>query len=73
MIATLRARSAEFRDLWENHEVRLCRQETTSLIHPAVGRVDFDCEVVFSHDRRQRMLVFTPRGGTDLRPLLDPS
>ncbi|MEV4276442.1 helix-turn-helix transcriptional regulator [Actinoplanes xinjiangensis] len=70
MIATLRSRSPEFRELWENHEVRLCRQETTSLVHPAVGRVDLDCEVVFSHDRRQRMLVFTPRGGTDLRPLL---
>ncbi|MDI6103031.1 helix-turn-helix transcriptional regulator [Actinoplanes sp. NEAU-A12] len=70
MIATLRARSSEFRRLWENHDVRLCRQETTSLLHPAVGRVDLDCEVVFSHDRRQRMLVFTARDGVDLRPLI---
>ena len=70
LIGALRARSAEFRRLWENHEVHLCRQETTSLLHPAVGRVDFDCEVVFSHDRRQRMLVFTARDGTDLRHLI---
>ncbi|MFF0377330.1 helix-turn-helix transcriptional regulator [Actinoplanes missouriensis] len=70
MIANLLAGSAEFRRLWDNHEVRLCRQETTSLLHPVAGRVDLDCEVVFSHDRRQRMLVFTPRGGRDLRHLL---
>ena len=70
MIADLLAGSAEFRRLWDNHEVRLCRQETTSLLHPVVGRVDLDCEVVFSHDRRQRMLVFTARNGTDLRPLV---
>ena len=70
LITTLRARSPEFRELWENHDVRLCRQETTSLLHPAVGRVDLDCEVVLSHDRRQRLLVFTARDGTDLRPLL---
>ncbi|HWS36088.1 MAG TPA: helix-turn-helix transcriptional regulator [Actinoplanes sp.] len=70
MIATLLARSAEFRRLWDNHDVRLCRQETTSLIHPTAGRLDFDCEVVFSHDRRQRMLVFTHRDSTDLRELL---
>ncbi|GAA2846086.1 DNA-binding protein [Actinoplanes cyaneus] len=70
LISALRAGSAEFRELWENHDVRLCRQETTSLTHPAVGRVDLDCEVVFSHDRRQRMLIFTPRDGKDLRPLI---
>ncbi|MEU8816220.1 helix-turn-helix transcriptional regulator [Actinoplanes sp. NPDC048796] len=69
MIATLLTESAEFRRLWDNHEVRLCRQETTSLLHPTAGRVDFDCEVVFSHDRRQRMLVFTARDGRDLRHL----
>jgi len=73
LISALRARSAEFRRLWENHEVRLCRQETTSLLHPTAGRVDFDCEVVFSHDRRQRLLVLTPRDGRDLRHVVgDP-
>jgi transcriptional regulator with XRE-family HTH domain len=70
LITTLMAGSAEFRSLWDNHEVRLCRQETTSLLHPTAGRVDFDCEVVFSHDRRQRMLVFTARDGKDLRGLV---
>ncbi|WP_433825948.1 helix-turn-helix transcriptional regulator [Actinoplanes sp. CA-015351] len=70
MIATLLAESAEFRELWDNHDVRLCRQETTSLLHPTAGRVDFDCEVVFSHGRRQRMLVFTARDGKDLRNLV---
>ncbi len=74
MIATLLAESAEFRGLWDNHEVRLCRQETTSLLHPRAGRVDLDCEVIFSHDRRQRMLVFTARS-KNLQNLvtLDPS
>ncbi|GAA3396294.1 helix-turn-helix transcriptional regulator [Cryptosporangium minutisporangium] len=70
LIEALREQSPEFRRLWENHEVRLCRQETTSLLHPTAGRLDFDCEVVLSHDRRQRMLVFTPRCGTDLRHLI---
>ena len=69
LITALRTHSPEFARLWENHDVRLCRQETTSLLHPAVGRVDLDCEVVFSLDRRQRILVFTPRNGVDLRRL----
>ncbi|GAA4949253.1 helix-turn-helix transcriptional regulator [Actinoplanes utahensis] len=70
MIATMLAGSAEFRRLWDDHQVRLCRQETTSLLHPTAGRVDFDCEVVFTHDRLQRMLVFTARDGKDLRGLV---
>ncbi|GLY05042.1 helix-turn-helix transcriptional regulator [Actinoplanes sp. NBRC 101535] len=70
MIATLLAESPEFRGLWDDHEVRLCRQETTSLLHPTAGRVDFDCEVIFSHDQRQRMLVFTARNDEDLRSLV---
>jgi transcriptional regulator with XRE-family HTH domain len=72
MIANLLAGSAEFRRLWDNHEVRLCRQETTSLLHPVAGRVDLDCEVVFSHDRRQRILVFTARDGIDLQRSVTP-
>ncbi len=73
LIAALRAGSEEFRSLWENHEVRICRRETTSLLHPAAGRLDFDCEVVFSHDRRQRLLIFTARDDAALRRLITAS
>ncbi|BCJ49959.1 DNA-binding protein [Actinoplanes sp. NBRC 14428] len=69
LIAALRAHSPEFRRLWEHHEVRICRQETTSLLHPAAGRLDFDCEVVFSDSGRQRLLIFTPRDDTTVRAM----
>ena len=65
-----RANSPEFARLWEKHEVHVCKHETTSLLHPSAGRLDFDCDVLFGDDRRQRLLVLHPRNDADLRKLV---
>jgi transcriptional regulator with XRE-family HTH domain len=70
MVRVLHASSPEFASLWEKHQVHVCKHETTSLLHPSAGRLDFDCDVLFGDDRRQRLLVLHPRNGADLRKLV---
>lgn len=62
--------SAEFAALWSRHEVHVCQQETTSVLHPVAGRIDLDCHVVFGESRRQKLLVLKPRHDIDLREIM---
>ncbi|MEU1304512.1 helix-turn-helix transcriptional regulator [Streptomyces shenzhenensis] len=62
--------SAEFAALWSRHEVHVCRQETTAVLHPVAGRIDLDCHVVFGASRRQKLLVLKPRHDIDLRAIV---
>ncbi|GAA2753684.1 helix-turn-helix transcriptional regulator [Amnibacterium kyonggiense] len=55
-------RSAEFRELWALHEVRRRFEDSKTLVHPEVGRVDVDCQALFTEDQAQTLLVLTPRG-----------
>lgn len=73
LVTALLAVSAEFTTLWSRHEVRACKQETTAVVLPAVGRIDLDCHVVFGENRRQKLLVLNPQHGTDLREIMGRS
>ncbi|WP_033344007.1 helix-turn-helix transcriptional regulator [Catenuloplanes japonicus] len=65
LVSALLGVSAEFATLWSRHEVHACRAETTAILHPGAGRVDFDCHVVFGEGRRQKLLVLRPRPGAE--------
>ncbi|MFJ5841328.1 helix-turn-helix transcriptional regulator [Streptomyces shenzhenensis] len=65
-MTALLAVSAEFAALWSRHEVHVCRQETTAVLHPVAGRIDLDCHVVFGASRRQKLLVLKPRHDIDI-------
>lgn len=72
IIDELLRRSAEFAELWERHEVLTARYDDRKvLVHPAVGRIAFDCQVLFSENRAQLLVVMTPRPGTDSRSKLE--
>jgi hypothetical protein len=73
LVGELLTVSAEFAALWSRHEVHACRQETTAVLVPAVGRVDLDCHVVFGESRRQKLLVLDARHGIDLREIVGHS
>lgn len=67
LAAVLRDRSPEFAELWSRHDVQACLRETTSVLHPAVGRLDFTSELIYDNTRQQKLLILTPRPGDDAK------
>ncbi|TKA06398.1 helix-turn-helix transcriptional regulator [Actinacidiphila oryziradicis] len=65
LVSALRAASREFDDLWERHDVAVRRSDRKRIVHPTVGIVCIDCEVLATARRDQRLLVFAPRPGSD--------
>ncbi|GGM36074.1 helix-turn-helix transcriptional regulator [Promicromonospora citrea] len=71
LVADLRARSPEFAELWEQHDVAVRRADRKRLVHPVLGLLDVNCLHLFSEDGRQRLLWFTPAVGTDTADKLE--
>ncbi|MEU8057828.1 helix-turn-helix transcriptional regulator [Microbispora bryophytorum] len=63
LVTRLRAASAEFATLWDRHEVAVRRSHPYRLMHPELGRIEFDCEVLATPAADQRLRVFTPPPG----------
>lgn len=57
--------SDEFRDLWDRHDVAVLRSSKKTILHPEVGRLDLDCEVLLAPSGEQSLILFTARPGTD--------
>ncbi|WP_024934110.1 helix-turn-helix transcriptional regulator [Actinomadura welshii] len=71
LVARLRAASTEFAALWDRHEVAVRRSHRYRLLHPELGAIEFDCEVLATPAADQRLLVFTPPpGGTEALDML---
>lgn len=60
LVRALTAESAEFRELWELHEVGTRFEDHKTLIHPQVGEIEVDCQALFTEDQGQTLLVLTP-------------
>jgi hypothetical protein len=65
LVAELRAASAEFARLWDEHEVAVRRASVKRFRHPLVGLMELDCEVLLSQDHRQHLIIHTARPGTE--------
>ncbi|WP_327314964.1 helix-turn-helix transcriptional regulator [Streptomyces sp. NBC_01235] len=65
LVAELRAGSEEFARLWAEHEVSLRHKATKRFLHPLVGLLELDCEVLLSHEHHQLLVIHTARPGTD--------
>ncbi|WP_153538077.1 helix-turn-helix transcriptional regulator [Actinomadura macrotermitis] len=71
LVTRLRAASPEFAALWDRHEVAVRRSHPYRLVHPELGLIEFDCEVLATPAADQRLLVFTPPpGGTEALDML---
>ena len=55
----LRKASPEFAGLWERHEVARRFEDHKILIHPELGPIEVDCQVLFTEDQSQALLVLT--------------
>jgi transcriptional regulator with XRE-family HTH domain len=59
LVQALRKASAEFAGLWERHEVAKRFADHKTLIHPELGPIEVDCQVLFTEDQSQALLVIT--------------
>ncbi|WP_031512833.1 helix-turn-helix transcriptional regulator [Streptomyces sp. NRRL F-5123] len=64
LVARLREASGEFRELWDAHEVAVKQRSRMRVLHPEVGAIAFDYEVLLTPSQDQRLLVFTPPPGS---------
>jgi transcriptional regulator with XRE-family HTH domain len=55
----LQKASPEFAALWERHEVAKRFEDHKTLIHPELGPIEVDCQVLFTEDQSQALLVLT--------------
>jgi transcriptional regulator with XRE-family HTH domain len=71
LVARLRAGSAEFAALWDEHEVAVRRADSKRIIHPEVGVLELLCEVLTSEVGGQTLVVLFPRPGSSAREQLE--
>ncbi|MEV0390486.1 helix-turn-helix transcriptional regulator [Nonomuraea sp. NPDC050643] len=71
LVGGLLERSAEFRVLWERHEVAVRRFDRKRFLHPEVGVLHLTCEVLLAPAEDLEVLAFFPTEGTDTREKLD--
>jgi hypothetical protein len=59
--------SAEFRALWERHDVAVRHNSAKTFVHPQIGLLELECEVLLSASAsgEQSLVLYTARPGTD--------
>ena len=65
MVRDLIARSPEFARLWQAQEVARRFEDHKVLVHPQVGPIEVDCQVLFTEDESQVLLVLTAAPRSD--------
>ena len=59
LVRVLQKISPEFAELWDRHEVAKRFEDHKTLIHPEIGPIELDCQVLFTEDQSQCLLVLT--------------
>lgn len=62
---SLHARSAEFRAIWETHEVGVRPRETKHFVHPDLGALELTCQSLLDPEQSQALLVYTAIPGSE--------
>lgn len=57
--------SPEFAEVWARHEVAVRSDQRKTLVHPELGEIELDCQILQAPDSSQRLLVFTATPGTE--------
>lgn len=60
----LRERSAEFRELWAEHEVGVRPREVKHFVHPELGELELHCQTLLDPDQSHSLLVYTAAPGS---------
>ena len=65
LVELLRAESPEFERLWDQHEVAVRRDTHKRVVHPTVGTLELDCQILTAENNTERMIVFTAAPGSE--------
>ncbi|MGW6923233.1 helix-turn-helix transcriptional regulator [Streptomyces sp. NPDC054950] len=71
ILAELQKHSPEFVRMWELQEVARRYDDCKTILHPELGRIDVDAEVLFTENRAQTLVVLTTRPGTESHSKLE--
>lgn len=59
IVRLLSDRSPEFVELWDRQEVARRFEDHKVVLHPQVGAIELDCQVLFTEDQSQALLTLT--------------
>ncbi len=71
ILAELQEHSPEFVRMWELQEVAQRYDDCKTVLHPELGRIDVDAQVLFTENRAQTLVVLTTRPGTESHSKLE--
>ena len=57
--------SAEFRELWERHEIGVRPREVKHFVHPEVGALELTCQTLLDPEQSHLLLVYTALPGSE--------
>ncbi|MDW5593454.1 helix-turn-helix transcriptional regulator [Conexibacter stalactiti] len=65
LVELLTRESPEFVELWAEHEIHIRREARKRLVHPTVGVLELDCQILIAEENGQSLLVYTATPGTE--------
>jgi len=65
IVGHLRQRSAEFERVWKRHDVTGRSDDAKTIVHPELGPIELQCQILFTQHHGQALLVFTAAPGSD--------
>jgi transcriptional regulator with XRE-family HTH domain len=64
LVRRLLEESPEFTEVWERHEVAVHTGDHKVIVHPELGPIELDCQLLFVENQTQALLIFTASPGT---------
>ena len=71
MVEQLRRASPLFERLWTTHDVAVRHADRKRILHPEVGLLELDCEVLLTPEHDQRLILHTAAPGTETAEKLE--
>jgi transcriptional regulator with XRE-family HTH domain len=59
LVDGLLQRSDEFLRMWDRHEVAVPQEDHKTLVHPQIGSIPVDCEILATADGNQRLIILS--------------
>ncbi|MCX8562868.1 helix-turn-helix transcriptional regulator [Mycolicibacterium mucogenicum] len=71
ILVELQKHSPEFVRMWQHQQVAHRYEDCKTILHPELGRIDVDGQILYTENRAQALVVLTTRPGTDSHSKLD--
>ncbi|MFE0739270.1 helix-turn-helix transcriptional regulator [Streptomyces sp. NPDC058855] len=71
ILAELQEHSPEFVRMWELQEVAQSYEDCKIILHPELGHIEVDAQILYTENRAQTLVVLTTRPGTESHSKLE--